>query len=58
MRGHRGRLLAKRLRKERERREKRIFNAATAIQRLVRGVQARTRAEIERCIFVIVVGKI
>ncbi|CAK4704542.1 unnamed protein product [Aphanomyces euteiches] len=58
VRGRLGRLLAKRLREEKERREKRIFNAAAAIQRRVRGVQARTRAEIERCIFVIVVGKI
>ncbi|KAF0684808.1 hypothetical protein As57867_023163, partial [Aphanomyces stellatus] len=54
VRGRLGRLEARRRRLEKERWEKKIFHAASVIQKRVRGIQARTRVEIERCIFVVV----
>ncbi|ETV64614.1 hypothetical protein H257_18523 [Aphanomyces astaci] len=54
VRGRLGRLEAKRRRLERERYARKIFNAAACIQKRVRGIQARTRSDIERCIFIIV----
>ncbi|ETV98418.1 hypothetical protein H310_08584 [Aphanomyces invadans] len=54
VRGRLGRVDAKRRRLEKQRWARRIFRAAACIQKRVRGIQARTRSDIERCIFVIV----
>jgi hypothetical protein len=54
-RGHLARVEAKRRRKAKIEWEYKIFQAATSIQRRVRGMEARTRMEVERCIYVIMV---